>query len=245
MNDGTQNRRQSIYTGLLGIFIILFLLTGCSSSRKMGQKNGGLTVYYVRHAETVGNATGLKNTTNNKMFTDTGHRQVANLTESLNKISIDHVIVSPTWRTRHTVLPYLKKTNKTAEIWPELEEWRMEAQVQMGLEPLDGSPIQIEEENSKYFLFRDSNSTNRYVAGDYSGGMQQLETLVKLIESRYSGENKTLLLVGHKDMGSRIIETLMGLDPEVKYQPEFGKLNMLKQNGKNFELLVFNDQSME
>ena len=229
---------------LLGT-LTLGALTGCSSVRKNSNKTDGLQIYFVRHAETVGNVTGLKNTLNNSTFTETGKQQIDVLTEQLKTLNIDQVIVSPTYRTRHTVLPFLKSSNKTAEIWPELEEWRMEAQVQMGLEPLDGSPIEIEEENQDYFRFRDESATHRYVAGDYTGGLQQLDKVVTLLRDRYFGEDKTLLLIGHKDMGSRIIETLMGLDPEVNYKPEFAKLNHLRQKDKKrFELILFNDESV-
>ena len=61
---------------------------------------------------------------NESMFTPKGRSQVAEDTESLRAIEFDFIAVSPSWRTRDTILPYLKASGAKAEIWAELIEMR-------------------------------------------------------------------------------------------------------------------------
>ncbi|HVO78417.1 MAG TPA: histidine phosphatase family protein, partial [Candidatus Bathyarchaeia archaeon] len=97
------------------------------------RSDAGLKVYYLRHAEGghnvvkewanvpkeqrpdyVGNA---------NVFTPKGKEQVVAATEKLQKYHFDFIAVSSMWRTRNTVLPYLKAIGTKGEIWPELHEF--------------------------------------------------------------------------------------------------------------------------
>src|SRR4051794_16518782 len=93
----------------------------------------GLKVYYLRHAEAGHNV--VKEwkdipkdqwpayVGNSGMFTPKGETQVLKVAEKLKPNRFDFIAVSPIWRTRNTILPYLKETKVKAEIWPELEEF--------------------------------------------------------------------------------------------------------------------------
>src|SRR4051812_2702415 len=92
----------------------------------------GLKVYYLRHAEYGGNV--VKQWQDKPkdqwpayvgrgdMFTPKGKEQVEALTKKLvANFHFDFIAVSPAWRTRNTIAPYLKQAGMTAGIWPELQ----------------------------------------------------------------------------------------------------------------------------
>jgi hypothetical protein len=110
---------------ILVALLLLALTPACAHQQ-------GLRVYFVRHAEAghnvvkewkdkpksewpayVGNA---------NMFSPRGEQQAEALIEKLRPIHFDFIAACPYWRTRHTILPYLKATGQKAELWPELEE---------------------------------------------------------------------------------------------------------------------------
>lgn len=225
------------------LVLILTGLAGCAATRSGLSEDPGLKIYFVRHAETVANATGQKDEVSSRTFTEAGEKQVQHLAEQLRPLKIDQVLVSPSERARLTVLPYLKMKNKSAEIWPELEEWIMESQVKMGLDPLDGSEIQIEKANQDYFHFRDKQAARRYYTKDYAGGLDQVQKVAELIRKRFGNTDQTILIAGHKDSGARILEALLGLDLEARFKLVHGKLSEIRQNSQGkFEQVLLNGE---
>ncbi|MEI6082676.1 MAG: histidine phosphatase family protein [Verrucomicrobiota bacterium] len=87
-----------------------------------------LKIYYLRHAEAGHNvvakfvASGIPTNEwpvwvgHTDMFTPEGEAQVRGVTTNLLAYKFDFIAVSPTWRTRQTIFPYLQATGRTAEI---------------------------------------------------------------------------------------------------------------------------------
>lgn len=74
---------------------------------------------FVRHGETVANATGRYSAATLNTFTPKGRLQVAALTTRLRRLgSFDRIVVSPSERCLRTLAPYLRATGRTAEVWP-------------------------------------------------------------------------------------------------------------------------------
>ncbi len=226
------------------LFVLIYAgFIGCAATHSGLSTDPGLKIYFVRHAETIANATGQKDEISGRTFTEAGQQQIQDLTEQLSHLKIDQVLVSPVERTRLTILPYLKMTIKSAEIWPELEEWIMESQVKMGLEPMDGPEIQIEKENQDYFHFRDKNATRRYYTKDYEGGLEQVQKVADFIRKRFGNTDQTILIVGHKDSGARILESLLGFNLEARFKLDHGKLSEIRQmSSGRFELILLNGE---
>ena len=215
-----------------GISVFLFpliVLLSCSHSVSM-RRPAGLTVYFVRHAETVANATGEKTPENMNTFTGKGLAEIAQLTKALQPLPIDAVLVSPTFRTEHTVLPYLKQKDIQAEIWPELEEWHMQADPMSMRVIKEEQMIRIAPEDAPYFRLRDAQADKRIVAKNYEGGLEQIHKAARLINERFGKSGKTILIVGHVNSGSRLLEVLMHLEPVVRFKLEQTKLTELVQN---------------
>jgi broad specificity phosphatase PhoE len=209
--------------------VLLFLLLSCAHSMST-RYTQGLTVYFARHAETMANVTGQKTPENLNMFTEEGLAEIETLTQALQNLPIDAVLVSPTFRTQHTVLPFLKQRGLQAEIWPELEEWHMEADPMSMRIIAEEQKIVIGPEEAPYFRLRDAQADRRIIAKTYKGGMAQIREAARLINERFGHTGKTILIIGHSNSGSRLLEVLMHLDPIVRFNLEKAKLTQLVQN---------------
>ena len=99
-----------------------------------GSVSAGLKIYYIRHAEGGHNVKadwekrGVPKSEwpsyvgNHDMFTPKGEGELLTATEKLQNYQFDFIATSPIWRARNTIIPYLKATDQTAEVWPELKE---------------------------------------------------------------------------------------------------------------------------
>jgi broad specificity phosphatase PhoE len=123
----------------------------------------GLDVYITRHAETMGNVTGHYSEENQCTFSEKGKQQIAALPEKLNGYDFDLILVSPTYRTQHTILPYLMANNRTGLIFQAIEEIDCDAgPVQPSAEITQGKPVEIIPEGKKHLQLFDPAFTRRY-----------------------------------------------------------------------------------
>jgi hypothetical protein len=78
---------------------------------------------FVRHGETVANATGKYNSHTIDTFSIKGQEQVDQLTrELIAEKPYDIILVSPSPRALNSIAPYLKMKGKNALVWPLLYE---------------------------------------------------------------------------------------------------------------------------
>ena len=83
----------------------------------------GFDLVFVRHAETVANATGQYSSSTIDRFSSLGESEVKTLTTKLEKEPFfDRIFVSPSPRALRTIAPYLRATHQRATIWPLLYE---------------------------------------------------------------------------------------------------------------------------
>lgn len=165
----------------------------------------GLDVYLVRHAESMGNVTGDYSEENQRTFSPKGLEQVAGIAEKLKTYHFDHILVSPTHRTRQTILPYLKAHGLTAEIWPEVEECCCDLRGNASPARVipQGDPVIIEEDEALYFRIREDGSI-RYAPGDDAEGVAQIFKARDEVLKRFGQSGKSVLIVTHSCTGSRI-----------------------------------------
>lgn len=173
-------------------------------------------IVFVRHAETVANATGRYNTKTLNSFSQLGEKQVSKLTQRLKQMHFDAIVVSPSDRALKTLAPYLSQTRQTATIWPELYEvcHQVGAARQKPALPQVrfGSKIDPPSWLAPYYRLR--NGGDRYIdAPTYNDGMRQIALAYKLAMKDYSNSGKTILMVGHGLQGSRMLEMLEGKKP--------------------------------
>jgi len=192
-----------------------------------------LKVYYVRHGEGGHNVVSEWKhkpksewpayVGNSNVFTPKGEQQVAALTKELQGMKFDFIAASPIWRTRNTILPYLKASGQKAELWPELTET---AGVPMEWSASDsksakpsatlfkgGEAIQLPEAEQPFFTFRDDgksllNTNDKDAEQKIANSVALARKTVELIKARFSKSGKSILLVGHGNSGSTLLHTL-------------------------------------
>ena len=192
----------------------------------------GLKIYYIRHAEGGHNV--VKEwkgkpkdqwpayVGNPNMFTPKGVTQVGKVTEKLKQYHFDFIPVSPFWRTRHTVLPYLRETGVKAEIWPELAEFeRFSTNLTSGLtfpSPSTdlftaGDAIALPDQEMPAFTLREDGQKQFKVGNEPMQVAADLnavaEKTVELIRARFGGSEKSILLVGHGNSGRLLLHVLL------------------------------------
>eukprot|EP00903_Cladosiphon_okamuranus_P004074 g4072.t1 len=197
--------------------------------------DAGLKIYYIRHAEGGHNVKkeweerGVPEAEwpvyvgDPDMFTPKGKKQAEAAAGKLGKYDFDFIATSPAWRARNTLLPYLKETGRKAELWPELEEGAGMVHIlstelpEVKDEILNkGKPIELPDDESACFIFREG-AENNY--RKFPGGGDEFErtsymkhvTLhaIDLIESRFGGTDKSILLAGHNSSGVSLMKLLL------------------------------------
>lgn len=159
-----------------------------------------LDIYFVRHAETVANATGNYTDENQKEFTEKGEKQRNELVKNLEPYVFDYILVSPLYRTRETIKPYLMRYHRRAEIWPEFAEccWQNNQDEPAVLPLKMGDEIGIFERENRYFIFRDPKSHFFYNTNErFADGVEQLKKGTALLEKRYGDTDMSILVVAH------------------------------------------------
>ena len=109
---------------------------------------------FVRHGETVANATGKYNSRTLNTLSEKGKQGVAALTERLKKQArFDLILVSPSERALRTIAPYLAATRQKATVWPLLYECCTGPKQAEAKGPLKFSgKIKIPEDIARYFV---------------------------------------------------------------------------------------------
>ena len=225
------------------IVAIVVLLCGMATA----QAEGGLEIYFVRHAETIKNATGLHDSGTSNDFSDKGAEQVTMLTDRLKALHFDAILVSPAPRALDTLLPYLKESGQAGEIWPELTEccWQREHSNLEGGRLIVDSAIQLNHAQQPYFTFRDEHASNNYANRSYADGVAQVRHAEELLKQRYFGSGKTLLIVGHYHAGRILLADLLGISPEQLPGLKNARITHLRQGEDGrFSLVTLNDKAV-
>jgi broad specificity phosphatase PhoE len=198
--------------------IEVVLDTSESGSRDSARK--GLTVYFIRHAETVANASGEQGGSgpleNHDTLTALGEKQVHELKDYLVKENIkpDLIIVSPALRAQKTIEPFLTAIRSTAQIWVELNEC-------CGQEPT-GDPLPTErpkvqwklkiDKYTENFVFRTSDDIHYWYPQSYEEGLFMVMTARDRLLQQFSQSGKTIIAVGHAVNGGILLGLLRGYD---------------------------------
>lgn len=230
-------------------FILCFIIpVFYLPSWAMDETKSVLDVFFIRHAETIGNATGDYSNNRGEIITEKGHREIIELIKKLDKYSYNHVLVSPAHRTRMTIIPYLKKYHRQAEIWPEIAEccWQIEEQIPKDCSKANGKKITIAPQNKSLFRFRDKNSDRFYKTNSYGQGLCQIEDAFNLLKKKFWLSGKKIVLINHGNLGRMLIIRLLGHYPAPGFYPENARITHLRQtkDGK-FHLIRLNDKEVK
>ncbi|RME72547.1 MAG: histidine phosphatase family protein [Verrucomicrobia bacterium] len=201
----------------------------------------GLKIFYLRHAESGGNVARQFETIppdqrppyvgNADTFSPLGWKQAAAVPDILAPYRIDFIAVSPLWRARNTIRPYLHLYARTAEIWPELREFgntgdRLAFLGRDDLPPPDpdfranGPMLILAGEDERLFRVRpDSPRQYDYLRGGAEGAADLVESMkivFERIRREFGGTDSSILLVGHGTAGRHLLHALTGEDAPLK-----------------------------
>jgi len=252
-----------INRGICFLFAILCLLSFSSESK------AGLKIYYLRHAEGGHNVVGEWKDVpkdqwpayvgNPNVFTPKGKTQVVTATEKLKKYHFDFIAVSPSWRSRHTILPYLKVMDVKGEIWPELNECSGGSLIlSTNLPPPAGkilnagALIQLPSDETAYFQLREDGKKEFKLrplqdAAAHDADLRLvLQSAIDRIRKGFGGTEKAILLVGHDNNGKDLLKMLTNDQLEDTSAIANTRIWMVEEqpNGR-FRLEMFNDAPYE
>lgn len=186
-----------------------------------------MQLVFVRHGETVANATGRYNSRTIDTFSQKGQKEVEALTKELDAMHFDGIVVSPSPRALRTIAPYLRAHHLVAAIWPELLECcDAHSKKIKGLSSPQvryGGVITIPKDLAGVFVF--APGQNRYIlAPSYDDGLRQIRLAADHLKQAFGGTGKTVLVIGHSLHGGRMIELLEGKTMVGRIRPENAKI---------------------
>ena len=165
---------------------------------------------FVRHGETVANATGKYNSRSLNALSAKGQREVKALTaELLAEPKFDLILVSPSPRALKTIAPYLEASHQTAVVWPLLYEC-CTARRPKGAHATKfsyGPRIAIPIDLKPYFSLMPG-ETRFPEAASYNAGLAQVDAAVGEFRRKFA--HGRMLLVGHSGQGGHFIHALTG-----------------------------------
>ena len=170
---------------------------------------------YIRHSETVANATGRYNSKTLNVFSEKGERLVSELTPKLLKApKPDLILVSPSPRALRTIAPFLRRTGLKATVWPLLYECCTERPKKPEAKTFPyGAKITIPADLAGLFVVKPEG--DRFPAPkDYGEGLAQVDAAVRAFRKGFHG--RRIMLVGHSAMGGLFLKALTGKSYHVK-----------------------------
>jgi len=248
------------------LLILAIVMFGASKSEAQ------LKIYYIRHAEgghNVKRAWEEKGVPESEwpayvgdpnVFTPRGEKEVVAATKKLQDYSFDFIACSHIWRVRNTILPYLRETRQTAEIWPELKEGKgMLTILSKDIPDLDieilnlGDPIELPDEEKDFFVLREDspNDYQRFPRGsDENLQVAYMKHValhaIDMIEKRFGGSDKSILLAGHNSSGVSLLKLLLKEEPENKRGITSSGIWMVEQQKDGtYQLKIYNNEAVE
>ncbi len=259
---------KTIMTKISSIFgrtlvLLVILLLGVSES------SAQLKIYYIRHAEGGHNIrAGWQESEipeslwpsyvgDHNQFTPRGKAEVIATIDRLQKYSFDFIATSNAWRARNTILPYLDATGQSAEIWPELREGPgMLTILSKDIPDLDipilnlGDPIELPRVEKDFFVLREDspNDYKKYPRdADENLKVAYMKHVslhaIDMIEKRFGGTDKSILLAGHNSSGVSLLKLLLKEEPEDKHGILSTGIWMVEQQKDgSYELKIYNNK---
>lgn len=192
-----------------------------------------MKIYFVRHAQSEGNANGHLSTVNHDQLSLLGLEQAEALAVRLKDYTFDHVYVSSCGRTLQTIAPYLRDKGQTGEVWRSLVEGCWQAEIEAPIpdrseeEPV---PVPIPEGIGHYFSLTGENQWEPWSWETYQEGALRCIAAREELLKRHSNSEVKILIVGHYNSGSRLMELLMDLPHSRRFDQENTGFSCLRQN---------------
>jgi len=199
--------------------------------------------YFVRHAQSMGNMTNDYGTSAHDQLSPTGWQQAARLVERLAEMHFDHIYVSTAARAMQTIIPFLKHHNVRANLWPALQEacWQRDHTAPVPARSAPPIDFVMPPEASMHFDVLAGCQVFPPAGETYQEGRVRVIAVYKHLLRWHSGQAETILVVGHEFAGGRLVELLLGLEPDGRIQhSNTGLTYLIEQDDHTFHLKFAN-----
>jgi broad specificity phosphatase PhoE len=174
-----------------------------------------MQLYFCRHGQSMGNLTDDYSTPAHDQLSPLGWEQAERLAARLDGHRFDAIYASSACRARETITPFLRQTGRVAEVWPDLVEgcWQADR---------EAAPPERSDPPRPFAL--DATLRDRFVPCTdpafwvpenevYCESLVRIEQVAARLLERHAGGPESVLVVGHKYAGGRLLEMLLGIEP--------------------------------
>lgn len=222
------------------------LLLGFAFLRGNTPASVPVEIYFVRHGETVSNATGRYNASGLNKLTAAGEAQARFVAQALVRVSFDAAIVSPSLRAEITGAETFREHSLAATIWPEFNECCTEHGAARG-KPASkrlgrGSAVTVPTSLTSVLRI-DPTDSRLYAPAGYADGLVQTRISADRCRALLAHVRKTsgvyrLLIIGHSAQGSRFLDLMLGRKPIGDIELKNGAIAVLRaESGGQFKLV--------
>lgn len=192
-----------------------------------------MTIYLIRHAQSVGNVDGQTESHASIALTELGHLQAQQLLAQLPKA--DHVIISPFLRTLQTAQPLLDRDQLSAEILP-IEEFSYLSDVKCKGTTLSQRKPWVD----AYWQLADVDYIDASDAESFRDLYQRVEALLGFLQQvKQEYVDKNLMIFSHGQF-LQLFQMLMNEPQAVSVElMQAFRHNMLHQPIKNTEFFIY------
>ena len=171
---------------------------------------------FCRHGQSMGNLTNDYSTPAHDQLSPLGWEQAERLAERLVEYDFDVIYASPLRRAMETITPYLNQADRQAEVWPELVEgcWQEDRQAAPPERSDPLRPYTLDEALRERFVPCTSTAFWAPENEAYCECLARIEQVAARLLARHAGRPDSVLVVGHEYAGGRLIEMLLGIEPQ-------------------------------
>jgi len=202
-----------------------------------------MQLYFVRHGQSMGNLTGDYSSLAHDQLSPNGWQQAERLVERLAGIDFDHIYVSTAKRTIQTITPYLKHNSLRAKLWPDLQEacWQRDRTAPAPPRTTPRPNFVMPQELNAHFDLLDGHQTLPYAGEVYSESRARIIEVHEKLMRWHGGQETTILIVGHEFAGGRLVDLLLGLEPDGHiYHTNTGLTHLTQLENGRFRLRFSN-----
>ena len=199
--------------------------------------------YFVRHGQSMGNMTNDYSTSAHDQLSPNGWQQAEQLVERLAGIHFDAIYVSTATRTMQTITPFLQRYGVRAWLWPALQEacWQHHRTTPVPLRAKPPAKFTMPPGEDARFDILDKHQDLPPANETYQEGRARVIGVYEHLMHWHRGRAETILVVGHEHAGGRLVELLLGLEPEGHIQhSNTGLTHLIERDDRIFHLKFAN-----
>jgi broad specificity phosphatase PhoE len=175
-----------------------------------------MQLFFCRHGQSVGNLTEDYSTPAHDQLSPLGWEQAERLSGRLAEYHFDVIYCSPSRRARETLTPYLNRAGRRAELWPELVEgcWQEDRQAAPPERTGPPRPFALDASLRDRFVPLSGPAFWSPENEVYCECLARIEQVARRLLARHAGSPDNVLVVGHEYAGGRLLEMLLGIEPQ-------------------------------